>query len=548
MQRRDIAIGTGRVLGALALLELGACTAPAQDNDTATTAASVSRNKQSDLPSAAPTAGLLPGTTTWIVPATPNGLQPIQSWFSVAGLPDGNVYMSACDHTTNSALYRLNPADDMLRYIGDARAASEAANNWLPGETAEKFHVRPLWYRGRAYLATAPYSNQDDLYLQRRGFHWYAYDTPTRELMDLSVTERTGVGADHISIFSMALDESRGVIYGLGSPTSHLYRYDIATGQTTDLGRSPLLTRTYYNPGRFMWIDSDGRVYFTVGTAGTLAPGEPQTPSYPLYWDPATGWGARPDWPIAEMLRTGAWSPDHKHLYILDYPLNLYLFDDTNKAFTKLNHGVLTPDRVSPRTGAIRVRAMNISANEKKLYFVNDTAPVMSLYEWDFAATNTPLELASIPAIDSRVDSRYTGFTGHDSWDQSGRFHFTGFGGEGVPSTPNVFFLRVDPVRLKAGLGLLPGVSEVAIWGVGPGLHLVRHGDLSTDINVILRHTPERGAQTYSTVTMPAGQVVVDVPGHSWEGMMRVSVVPDGDTYVADERNREADRDQTPEN
>ena len=104
-------MGTGRVLGALALLELGACTAPAQDSDTATTAASVSRNKQSDLPSAAPTAGLLPGTTTWIVPATPNGLQPIQSWFSVAGLPDGNVYMSACDHTTNSALYRLNPAD-----------------------------------------------------------------------------------------------------------------------------------------------------------------------------------------------------------------------------------------------------------------------------------------------------------------------------------------------------------------------------------------------------------------------------------------------------
>src|SRR2546430_8167900 len=42
----------------------------------------------------------------------------------------------------------------------------------------------------------------------------------SRELMDLSVTEPTGVGADHISIFSMALDASRGVIYGLGSPTS----------------------------------------------------------------------------------------------------------------------------------------------------------------------------------------------------------------------------------------------------------------------------------------------------------------------------------------
>src|SRR5215471_9182769 len=46
MQRRDIAIGTGRVLGALALLELGACTAPAVDGDTATTSEAVSWRKQ----------------------------------------------------------------------------------------------------------------------------------------------------------------------------------------------------------------------------------------------------------------------------------------------------------------------------------------------------------------------------------------------------------------------------------------------------------------------------------------------------------------------
>src|SRR5256886_17190505 len=89
----------------------------------------------------------------------------------------------------------------------------------------------------------------------------------SRELMDLSVTEPTGVGADHISIFSMAIDASRGVIYGLGSPTSHLYPYNIATGQTTDHGRSTLLTRRYYHPGRFMRIDSHGRVFFTLGTA-----------------------------------------------------------------------------------------------------------------------------------------------------------------------------------------------------------------------------------------------------------------------------------------
>src|ERR1043165_8587526 len=151
MQRRDTAIGTRRVLGALALLELAACSPLGDETDT--TSASVSaRHQQDNLPASAPTGGLLPGTTTWVVPGTPNGLVVNQSWFSVAGLPDGNVYMGACDHTTNSALYRLNPNHDMVRYLGAARSASEAVNNWLPGETAEKFHVRPLWYRGRVML------------------------------------------------------------------------------------------------------------------------------------------------------------------------------------------------------------------------------------------------------------------------------------------------------------------------------------------------------------------------------------------------------------
>src|SRR4029077_6566146 len=113
MQRRHNAIGTRHVLGALALFELAACSPLADDTDATTSAAVSRRDRNSDLPSAAPTAGMLPGTTTWIVPTTPNGLLTDQSWFSVAGAPDGNMYMGACDHLTNSALYKLNPSDDM---------------------------------------------------------------------------------------------------------------------------------------------------------------------------------------------------------------------------------------------------------------------------------------------------------------------------------------------------------------------------------------------------------------------------------------------------
>jgi hypothetical protein len=480
--------------------------------------------------------GQLDGVTTWSVPVAPNHFVSTQSWFSVSGLPDGNVYVATSDHTTNSALFKLNPKTDVMDYVGDARSASEAANNWLPNETAEKFHVRPLWYQNRVYVATADYSNQDAGYLQRRGYHWYAYDTISNQFLDLSANSPNGVEVPHISIFSSAIDEKRGVIYALGSPNSNLYRYDLKTGVTTDLGRSPMLTRPMYNPGRFLWVDSRGRVYFTVATAGTLAPGEPATPTYVLYWDPNTGWGAEPTWQITEMLRVGQCSLDKKRCYILTYPLDLYMFDDETRTFTKLAKGELSTSHISSRTRNYRVRSMNLSPSEKKIYFINDSAPANSLFEWEAPFTSPPRELARVEALDSRHDVRYTAFTAHDAWDPQGRFYFTGFGGEGVPQTPNVYVTRVDPVRLKAALGVLPGVPVVSLRGAGPGLHLVRHGDLSTNLEVILKVTGD-GAATYEKVTMPAYKTVVHVGDHGAANptppkKKHVSVVPDGDTYT----------------
>ncbi|MGC4064808.1 MAG: hypothetical protein QM784_09220 [Polyangiaceae bacterium] len=484
----------------------------------------------SRAPSARATKGALDGVRTWIVPDTPNGLVSNQSWFSVGSAPDGAIYVTTNDHTTNSAMFRLPSGSDVLRYVGDARAASEAVDNWLPGETAEKFHVRPIWYRDRVYVATADYSNQDDLYLQRRGFHFYAYDERSRDFLDLSASEPNGVAAEHISIFSSAMDEKRGFLYALGSPTAHLYQYDIATGKTVDLGRPDVLTRKYYNPGRFLWVDSRGRVYFTVGTAGTLMPGEPATPTYVLYWDPVTGWGERTDWRISEMLRTGQWSWDKKRCYILDYPLNLYRFDDETGTFTKLGQGQLPSSHVSTRTGAVRVRSMQLSPNEQKIYLLNDSAPVNSLFEWDFRRTMTPLELATEAELDPKLTPAYTGITGHDSWDDSGRFYFTSFGGEGVPATPNVMFVGVDPVRLKTAVGVLPGIASVKLeHGFGHAQWLHRRGDRSVSLDVLLE---TRDGRARKVVHMPAGRPFVLLERRDWHEGWRV--IPDGDTYLVD--------------
>lgn len=476
---------------------------------------------------AAPSA---PSATAWVLPETPSGFRPNQSWFSIGGTPDGTMLVTASDHRTNSVLYSLPPAAAAPGYRGDARAASLAADNWLPGETAEKFHVRPLVYRGNAYLATADYSNQDQGYLKRRGFHWYRYDLRTQKFVDLSAKEPGGVAAAHISIFATALDERRGLIYGLGSPTAHLYQYDIAKGVTKDLGRPPELTREFYGPGRLMWVDSRGRVYFTVESAGKPGPGEPPAPPYVLSWDPSVGWSSRPDWPVAEMLRTGQWSLDGDRFYALDYQLRLYVFDDSARTFTALGQGRVDASHVSARTKGVHVRSMNLSANEQKIYFVNDTAPTNSLFEWDFRRTMVPRELTTVAGLDSRLDARYAVFTGHDSWDLKGRFSFTGFGGEGASVTPNVFLIRVDPVRTKAALGLLPGVAVVGVKKSPTMLTLTRTGDLSSNLTVILRVRAGKAApDRLERVVLPAGTAALPLPALAGAD---VTPVADGDTYV----------------
>ena len=77
----------------------------------------------------------------WDLPTTPNGLKPLIAYSGAGSAPDGSIYIGGMDHRTNSALYSLPAAGGTatlpaptLGYLGDARAASEVAGNYLPGE------------------------------------------------------------------------------------------------------------------------------------------------------------------------------------------------------------------------------------------------------------------------------------------------------------------------------------------------------------------------------------------------------------------------------
>jgi hypothetical protein len=158
------------------------------------------------VPYDTPSQGLLDGTSIWQLPNSPDGDRPDQCWLAVGSDADGEIYISGHDHIQNSMMYRLFQEDQTLRYIGDARTASQAVNNWQNGETAEKFHTRPIHHNGQVYVATLDSSSMNNSYLNTRGFHWYGYDIESEAFSDLSANEPNGVGGDHLQIVTIQKD------------------------------------------------------------------------------------------------------------------------------------------------------------------------------------------------------------------------------------------------------------------------------------------------------------------------------------------------------
>jgi hypothetical protein len=109
---------------------------------------------------------------------------------------------------------------------------------------------------------------------------------------------------------------------------------------------------------------------------------------------------------------------------------------------------------------------------------------------------------------------------------------FTGFGGEGFPPTAHVYLVRVDPVRLKASLGLLPGVAGVRLRRG----ELVRFGRSveSARRDPTQDRSAGEGEPALLTVAMPAGVERVALPDAFRQvPTRRLRVIPDGDTYAA---------------
>jgi hypothetical protein len=394
---------------------------------------------QAQQPQSLARKGNTDGIWYWTLPDTPNGLKPVQSWSGAGSTPNGEIYVGGMDHVQNSALYRLRSG--ILHHVGDARSASEAVNNWKPGEVAEKFHTHPTWLAGRMYVATLSSSSLDESYLSKRGFHWYAFDKDTGQFLDLSVREPGGVGAEHGGLVTIAADAPRGWIYGALNPTGEIYRYNVRSGRTRVIGR-PEYERPYVYPGRFMWVDSRGRLYLTAGNdeqAYYGAPYDPEIFNHVRYYDPGRGFGEMKDWSLHHQRAIDAGQCFRKDgvCYLSDNTGHVYKFEEAGPTWRYLGDiGQTSPKQLG------NTWVFHVSKDQKRAYIITARG---DFYDFDLQ-TGAARFVADLRKLEPELADKQ--LYGHDAWDKEGRFYFAAF----RETSPNVVLVGIDPERLMAAV------------------------------------------------------------------------------------------------
>jgi hypothetical protein len=480
--------------------------------------------------------GKIAGVNIWQLPNSPDGDRPDQCWLAVGSDASGEIYISGHDHQTNSMLYRMYQSDNTVRWIGDARTASEAADNWENGETAEKFHTRPIHHDGQVYVATLDNSNMDNGFRNTRGFHWYSYKISKNRFYDLSATETNGVGAETLQLATIQIDPVNNLLYGMSIPENKLVRYDIAQGTTTVLGNPDAWTGYFYT-NRFMWVDSRGRVYITGGSSRSQwNKGEsPEVFNHVWYYDPATGFGELPEFELQgpNSMEVGQWDREHKNLYTSDDQGNIYRFNDAAASWTFLGR----PDFSS----SLKTWIFQLSADEEKIYIgLSDGSRPNAIYEYDIASRDS-YELLKMTDLDDTAAAEAF-ITGYDSWDSKGSFYIASFS---MYDNDNVFMLGINPVDIKLAKGLLPERIEVtAATENGGNIRVSRSGSSTGSLDVLyeVRGSDLTGTWVttgYGELTIAAQQsgfsidpVSLDLPTGSSAIAFDFVVVPDGNDYL----------------
>ena len=400
-----------------------------------------------DVPSVSFREGDVPGVRVWQLPDSPGGYQPDQSWLAVGSDPDGNIYVSGHDHLLNSMLYRLDPDTGSLTWVGDARTASSSADNWEPGETAEKFHTRPTYHDGRVYVATLDKSSIDDAFLSTRGFHWYAYDLESGDFVDLSADEPDGVGAKRLQVVTISADSVNNRIYGMTIPENRLLYYDVAQGQTTVVGTPDRWKWDYFYSNRFMWTDSRGSVYMTGGTERSQWNQGENRAVLDSVWRYTADTGFEDTGFALEALaaiEVGQWNSAHDTLYVSDDMGHIYRFIDATATWEYIGRPDFPAGETS--TGFNKVWVFQLDPGEETIYLgrSDNSGRPNEIWEFDIDTGRSSI-LAVLPELDALAGSEAF-ITGYDSWDDEGNFYISAFS---MYDSENAYLIGLNPEQIR---------------------------------------------------------------------------------------------------
>ncbi len=355
-------------------------------------------------------------------------------WNALGVSSQGHVYVAVSNHYQpggNVAVCKYDPVTDRITALGDLKAVSTAASNWMAAESQYKVHTFLQEHAdGKLYLATDDHHPTPFL----RGAHVYTIDPATDKIVDFSKTqpylmdkslkviqntgkaaERSGVFIEYYGIKGISLNRrAPGVMYAMTYPDGHVIRYDTKTGGMSTIGRSAGVNFIFYT-------DNSGNAYYARQAQSGLAL---------VKYVQASGKTVtiKASFPGVDL---GAMAPTQSgeivYCLVAD-TLKVYRLDCRNDTFTELT--------TLCGTNWWRVYNLSLSPDGRFLYYVSNNNSRSTICRIDLA-TKVCTEVLD---VDKLLGTRNLCFGGVNVWDQSARFYTAVWT---YPDTSDVALLQV---------------------------------------------------------------------------------------------------------
>jgi hypothetical protein len=381
-------------------------------------------------------------------------------WSGLGRASNGRIYVAVSNHQQpdgNVAIYRYDPYANEMATLGDIKAISSAAGNWMTQESQYKVHTFLLEHAdGKLYFA----SDDTDPTPFLRGAHVYRIDpsdetvedysqtTPLLMKQDLTVIPNTGQNAERSGIFieyygikGIGLNPNApDLLYAMTYPDGHLIKHRFSDGSMQVVGRSLRVSYAFY-------VSNEGDVYYTDTNEAeqTLYKYDESADSTSVI---AAGLPGAPSGEI------GAIAPEVGGRYVyflLAQAEQVYRLDTLLDEFS--------PFASLCGTNWWRTYNLQLSPDEQSLYFVSNNNDRSTLRRIDIATQ----DCTEVLDVDSVIGDRDLCFGGVGIWDADGHFYAPVWKSGTTTPQPAILKAKVEVPEPSAALMGLTSIITVAV-------------------------------------------------------------------------------------